>query len=110
MADRSSAPRDAGVAGHHAAAYTVKTTLVLTGVSATCLARYERAQIVKPARVGRRRLYREDDVRRLRKARRLESDLGLNLPGVQVVLRLTEQLEALQRRLVQYEGRSESDN
>lgn len=84
--------------------YSVETTLLLTGISTACLARYERAQIVTPERIGRRRFYRTDDLKRIRKASRLERDLGINLPGVEVILRLTDQLDDLQQNLAEYEA------
>jgi MerR family transcriptional regulator/heat shock protein HspR len=83
--------------------YDVGATLRLTGVNSTCLVRYERASIVVPLRVGRRRLYQPDDLKRIRKANRLERDLGINLAGVEVVLRLTEQIADLQQRVARYE-------
>jgi MerR family transcriptional regulator/heat shock protein HspR len=87
-------------------ACSVETALVITGVSATRLARFERARIVTPVRVGRRRFYRPGDLKRIRKASRLEQDLGINLAGVEVILRLTDQLEDLQRRLADYEAQA----
>jgi DNA-binding transcriptional MerR regulator len=69
--------------------YDVEATLRLTGVSSTCLVRYERASIAVPLRLGRRRWYQPDDLWRIRKARRLERDLGINLAGVEVVLRVS---------------------
>jgi MerR family transcriptional regulator/heat shock protein HspR len=87
----------------HDQGYDVATVLRLTGVSATCLIRYERASIVVPLRSGRRRWYQPDDVKRIRKANRLERDLGINMAGVEVVLRLTQQIDDLQRRIAGYE-------
>jgi|SRR5579884_3661260 len=84
--------------------YSVETTIVLTGVSAVQLARYERARLVLPLRAGGRRYYRASDVQRIRKVRRLQRDLGINLAGIEVVLRLTEQLDELRRRLAAYEA------
>jgi MerR family transcriptional regulator, heat shock protein HspR len=91
---------------HEGQGYNVAATLRLTGVSSACLVRYERASIVVPLRVGRRRQYQADDLRRIRKANRLERDLGINLAGVEVVLRLTEQIADLQRRISGYEAES----
>lgn len=53
---------------------------------------------------GERR-YREEDVERLRRIRRLRSDLGVNLAGAEVILELSRKLEALQRELEEYRGR-----
>ena len=43
--------------------------------------------------------YREEDIAQLRRIRRLHSDLGVNLAGIEVILRLSVRLEALQREL-----------
>jgi MerR family transcriptional regulator/heat shock protein HspR len=88
--------------------YDVEATLQLTGVSMACLVRYERASIVVPVRVARRRWYQPGDLKRIRKANRLERDLGINLAGVEVVLHLTEQIADLQQRIAGYqaEGRT----
>ena len=83
--------------------YDIAATLQITGVTSACLLRYERASIVVPLRMGQRRWYQPDDLKRIRKANRLERDLGINLAGVEVVLRLTEQIADLQQRLTRYE-------
>lgn len=41
---------------------------------------------------------------RVRKARRLERDLGLNVSGVALALELLDEIEALRTRLQVYEG------
>jgi MerR family transcriptional regulator/heat shock protein HspR len=86
--------------------YDIAATLRMTGVTSACLVRYERASIVVPLRVGRRRRYQPDDLKRIRKANRLERDLGINLAGIEVVLRLTEQIVDLQQRISRYETES----
>ncbi|HZS76106.1 MAG TPA: chaperone modulator CbpM [Ktedonobacteraceae bacterium] len=51
------------------------------------------------------RRYSEAEVERLRRIRRLRHDLGVNLAGAEVILRLCERLEELQRELDEYKGR-----
>jgi MerR family transcriptional regulator/heat shock protein HspR len=41
--------------------------------------------------------YSEEEVRQLRRIRRLQRDLGVNLAGVEVILRLLKRLEAFQQ-------------
>lgn len=43
--------------------------------------------------------YSEEDAVRLRRIRRLHRDLGVNLAGIDIILRLTARLEALQSRV-----------
>ena len=51
--------------------------------------------------VGEERRYSEKDAERLRRIRRLHRDLGVNLAGIEIILRLSAQVEALQRELEQ---------
>jgi len=50
-------------------------------------------------RKGNTRLYSERDVERLRVVQRLTTELGLNLSGVELVLRLEDQLLRMQARI-----------
>jgi DNA-binding transcriptional MerR regulator len=52
--------------------------------------------------VGEERRYSNEDIALLRRVRRLYHDLGVNLEGVEVILRLYTRLEMLQRELEQY--------
>ena len=51
--------------------------------------------------------YSEEEVARLRRIRRLRRDLGVNLAGVEVILRLLEHLEIMQQELEQERKRHE---
>jgi MerR family transcriptional regulator/heat shock protein HspR len=70
---------------------------------------YEAKGLVRPQRTpGGTRLYSEADVERLRIIQRLTSELGLNLAGVELVLKLEDelrrahtQIERLQEQLRQ---------
>ena len=54
--------------------------------------------------VGEARRYSEEDIALLRRAHRLYHDLDINLEGIEVILRLSARLEALQRELEHYRG------
>jgi MerR family transcriptional regulator/heat shock protein HspR len=63
---------------------------------------YVRIGLLRPSRVEGRTVYLgEPELARLRKIRRLQTDLGLNLAGVEVVLRLLDEIERLQTTLDQ---------
>ena len=69
----------------------------LAGVTPARLRRYERAGLLRPVqRHGRIRLYSAAQVAQVRRIRRLHEDLGINLAGVEIILRLLAQIEALQ--------------
>jgi MerR family transcriptional regulator, heat shock protein HspR len=49
--------------------------------------------------------YSEEEVTQLRRIRRLQRDLGVNLAGVEVILRLLQRLEAVRQELEQERNR-----
>ncbi|WP_287408481.1 MerR family transcriptional regulator, partial [Oceanithermus sp.] len=51
------------------------------------------------------RLYSERDIEHLREIRRLTQELGVNLAGVEEIMRLRQELEALQERFEAEIGR-----
>lgn len=51
--------------------------------------------------VGEERRYSDDDLALLRRVRRLYHDLGVNLEGIEIILRLQTRLDALQRKIEQ---------
>jgi MerR family transcriptional regulator, heat shock protein HspR len=58
---------------------------------------YERAGFVTPVRArGDTRLYSHQDIARLRLILHLTRDMGVNLAGVEIILRMQHQLEHLQ--------------
>jgi MerR family transcriptional regulator/heat shock protein HspR len=66
------------------------------------LRHYERIGLVVPARSpGNLRLYSPRDIERLRKICRLTDELGINLAGADVILRLTDTVEELQAEMNQ---------
>jgi len=78
----------------------------MIGIEAHTLRYYERLGLVRPERSrGNIRLYSEEDVERLRRIKVLMSDCGVNLAGVEVVLRLMQRMKAMQLRLEEMEER-----
>lgn len=51
---------------------------------------------------GEERRFSEEDIAQLRRIRRLHQDLGVNLEGIGIIMRLQARLEALQRELEQH--------
>jgi MerR family transcriptional regulator, heat shock protein HspR len=87
--------------------YMISVAAELVGMHPQTLRMYETKGLIRPHRTpGGTRLYSEADVERLRIVQRLTSELGLNLAGVELVLRLEDelrkahaQIERLQREL-----------
>ena len=69
------------------------------------LRKYERIGLVMPSRtVGMLRLYSEEDVARLRLIKHLVGNLGLNLAGVQMALRLFNNLVQMKATIKALKG------
>ncbi len=72
----------------------------LCGVHPQTLRQYERLGLVVPQRVGaKNRLYSESDINRVRQIQRLTQHMGVNLAGVEVILRLLEDMDETRRDL-----------
>jgi len=68
---------------------------------------YEARGLIEPKRSPKgTRLYSHADVQRLRRIQEMTAELGMNLAGVERVLELEEQLEALQRKVHGLERRA----
>jgi len=73
--------------------YMISVAAELVGMHPQTLRLYENKGLVRPKRTpGGTRLYSEADVERLRIIQRLTTELGLNLAGVELVLRLEDEL------------------
>jgi len=80
--------------------YMISVAADLVGMHPQTLRLYEAKRLVRPARTpGGTRLYSEADVERLRLIQRLTTELGLNLAGVEQVLRLEDELRRMQARM-----------
>ena len=80
--------------------YMISVAADLVGMHPQTLRIYEQKGLVRPTRTaGNTRLYSESDIERLRLIQQLTTELGLNLAGVEMVLRLEDQLKRLQRRM-----------
>src|SRR6266567_1625617 len=82
------------------AAFVISVAARLVGVHEQTLRYYERAGLVEPARSkGRIRLYSLHDLERVRQIRRLTDDMGVNLAGVEVIMRLTDRIRELEEQI-----------
>jgi MerR family transcriptional regulator/heat shock protein HspR len=80
--------------------YMISVAADLVGMHPQTLRIYENKGLIRPKRTsGNTRLYSEADLDRLRLIQRLTNELGLNLAGVEHVLRLQDELVRTRRRL-----------
>ena len=65
---------------------------------------YEARGLIEPRRSPKgTRLYSQEDVERLRRIQEMTADLGLNLAGVERVLELESQIDAMHERVGELE-------
>ena len=84
--------------------YMISVAAELVGMHPQTLRIYESKGLVMPQRTaGNTRLYSEADLERLRLINRLTQELGLNLAGVEHVIRLEEQVRRMQRTMERLE-------
>jgi MerR family transcriptional regulator/heat shock protein HspR len=84
--------------------YMISVAAELVGMHPQTLRIYESKGLVRPKRTpGNTRLYSEADLERLRLIQRLTTELGLNLAGVETVIRLEDELVKVRARLERLE-------
>lgn len=80
--------------------YVISIAARLLGLHQQTLRYYERVGLIRPKRTaGNIRMYSNADIQRVRTAQRLISELGVNLAGVDIILRMNEQIRRLQAEL-----------
>lgn len=92
--------------------YMIGIASKLCGVHPQTLRQYERLGLVSPSRVGaKNRLFSEADILRVRRIQRLTQEVGVNLAGVEIILRLLEDIEQMredmERELAEYQQQAE---
>lgn len=80
--------------------YVISVAARMVGVHAQTLRYYERIGLVAPARSrGNIRMYSPEDVRKARWIKSLLDDLGINLAGVEVIMRMGAHIAKLERQV-----------
>ena len=84
--------------------YMISVAAELVGMHPQTLRMYEARGLVQPARTpGGTRLYSDRNLERLRLIQQLTTELGLNLAGVEHVLRLEDEMRGLQNEMERLE-------
>jgi MerR family transcriptional regulator/heat shock protein HspR len=78
--------------------YLISIVAKILNIHPQTLRQYERENLVTPSRSGGRiRLYSQKDIDRIKMILRLTRDLGVNLAGVDIILRLKGHVETLEQ-------------
>ena len=85
--------------------YVISIAARILGVQTHTLRYYEKIGIIEPPRSrGNIRLYSDSDITYLRQAKTLMDELGINLAGVEVILRMAKRVAELQRHIERLES------
>ena len=80
--------------------YTIGIVASMFNIHPQTLRLYEKEGLIKPTRSkGRTRYYTEEDIERLEFILTLSRDLGVNLAGIDIILRMKEQMEELEAQI-----------
>ncbi len=83
--------------------YMISTLAQSYGIHQQTLRMYEREGLLKPSRSeGNTRLYTDEDMKRLEMILSLSRDLGVNLAGIDVILKLRAQIEQMQKEMNEF--------
>jgi len=86
--------------------YVISIAARMLGVQTHTLRYYEKIGIIEPPRSrGNTRLYSDRDIIHLRRVKTLTDDLGVNLAGVEVILRMAQRMTELQQQIEGLESR-----
>ena len=78
--------------------YLISVVAKVLDIHPQTLRQYEREGLITPSRTGGKiRLYSQRDIDQIKMILRLTRDLGVNLAGVDIILRLRSKMEELER-------------
>lgn len=82
--------------------YMISIVAKILDIHPQTLRQYERENLITPSRSdGRIRLYSQRDIEKIKMILRLTREVGVNLAGVDVVIRLKDKMEAMEQELME---------
>jgi len=82
--------------------YLISIVSKILDIHPQTLRQYERENLITPSRSGGRiRLYSQRDIDRIKLILRLTRELGVNLAGVDIILRLKENVDAMEKEIAE---------
>ena len=80
--------------------YSIGVVSEMLDIHPQTLRLYEREGLIIPRRTGgNTRLYSDDDIRKVEMIQRLTQELGVNLAGVEIIIRMREKMEEMQNHM-----------
>jgi MerR family transcriptional regulator/heat shock protein HspR len=82
--------------------YLISVVAKILDIHPQTLRQYERENLIAPARSnGRIRMYSQRDIDRIRLILRLTRELGVNLAGVDIILRLKDNVDEMENDIAE---------
>ena len=82
--------------------YLISEVAIILDIHPQTLRQYERENLICPSRSnGRIRLYSQRDIDRIKLILRLTRELGVNLAGVDIILRLKENVDGMETEIAE---------
>ncbi len=82
--------------------YLISIVAKILDIHPQTLRQYERESLITPSRSnGRIRLYSQRDIDKIKMILRLTRELGVNLAGVDIAIRLKDQIEVMEQEIAE---------
>jgi len=86
--------------GYEEPVYLISVVAKVLSIHPQTLRQYEREGLISPSRTdGKMRLYSQRDIDRIKMIKRLTRDLGVNLAGVDIIMRLKDKIESFENEI-----------
>jgi MerR family transcriptional regulator/heat shock protein HspR len=86
---------------YSSSAYSEQETAIACRLSISTIRHLHTLGLITGEEIEGKLRYSEDEITQLRRVRRLQRDLGVNLAGIEIILRLLKRLEAAHQELEQ---------
>ncbi len=94
--------------GHDEPVFIISVAARMLGLRTQTLRYYERLGLIEPSRTGgNQRVFSRRDLEKVQRIRGLMEDLGVNLAGVEVMLKLLSRLEASEQEVARLQRENE---
>lgn len=91
--------------------YLISVVAKILEIHPQTLRQYEKEGLIEPGRTdGKMRLYSQRDIDKIKTILRLTRDLGVNLAGVDIILRLKERLDELDSTIEELRTQASKSN
>lgn len=91
--------------------YLISAVAEILSIHPQTLRQYEREGLIKPSRTnGKIRLYSQKDINQIKYVLTLTRELGVNLAGVDIILKLNSKIDGLEKDIEIYRSKIKNIN